>query len=366
LPAAVAAVTLIWAVSANAAPQVDIALDTSGAQAVLDAALAPPARARAAADAALANPAVQAMIAKMAKYDPKVSAAAFRAAVIEVANGGEGRPFDLARLPKDPEPTRRMLARLNGEWPALSARLVGRLSDFAPDDLKMKGRLEVVAGSNQNGWAPDPRQPVFYIDLGFHGEEVDSLINTAAHELFHTVQGMSRSDWDSAFADRPDLPATQRELHRAHAVVYNLVLEGMATYVGDPTRLPSSGPNLKRDQHEIRRNLDRAPEIFALFETVLFRARHDPDARLDPLLDIGFGGSWEQTGYYVGYRMAQIIDRYQGRDRLRAMVEQDPEAFLAAYAEAAAAHPDDPDVVPLSRSTLQTLADLRAAEGHMP
>ena len=164
--------------------------------------------------------------------------------------------------------------------------------------------------------------------------------------------------------DQPGLPVDARELHRAHAVVLNLVIEGMATYVGDPTTYVATGPRLTHDQDQLKKELARASDIFALFDTILFRARHDPDAPLDPLLRIGFGGSWDETGYYVGYRMAKTIDRYAGRDRLRALVTLPPEAFVGEYIAIAQAHPGDPEITPLAPATIATVKELQTSNAR--
>lgn len=339
--------------------RVTVAIDTSGASVVLAAALADPAHAPQAADAALANRAVQAMIAKMAIYDHKVTPAAFKAAVVSLANGGSGDPFDLDRLRKDPEPTRRMLNRLATEHDAISRRLADRLQSFTPDGLNVHATLFVLVGAaHQNGWVPDQNRPDFYVDLGFHGEEMESLVNVSAHELFHVIQGMVQPNVDSAFVDQPDLPVEARELHRAHAVLLNLLIEGTADYVGDASLYVATGPHLQRDQRELQRELARANEIFGLFDTILFRARHDPDAPIATLLRIGFGGSWDETGYYVGYRMAKTIDRYSGRDRLRTLVSLPPEQFVADYIALAKTHPDDPEITPLAPPSVVTVQDL--------
>ena len=349
-----------------ATPKFDVRVDTSGADVVLAAALSDPVHAAAAADAALENPAVLALIAKMGKYDKAVTADAFKAAVVEVARGGSGAPFDLARLRKDPDPTRRMLARLKSDGETIAARIAERLSAFTPAGLDLQTRLFVLVGSNQNGWVPVQTVPDFYVDLGFHGEEVESVMAVASHELFHVVQGKLRPDWTAEFKDRPDLPPDGRGLHRAHAVLENLFLEGMATYVGDATAFTATGPHIARDQRELKRNLARADEIFALFDTVLYRARHDPDAPLDTLLNIGFGGAWDQTGYYVGYRMAQVIDRYLGRERLRTLVTLPPEAFISDYIALSQAHRDDPQITHLSSATVATVADLKQLGDRRP
>jgi Putative zinc dependent peptidase (DUF5700) len=345
---------------ALAPARVTVSIDTSGANAVLTAALADPAHAAQTADAALANSAVRAMIAKMAIYDHTVTPQAFKAAVIALANGGSGDPFDLARLRTDPSPTRRMLARLANESDIISRRVADRLQSFTPDGLDIHARLFVLVGAaHQNGWAPDETQPDFYIDLGFHGEEVESVINICTHELFHVIQYRVQPDIDATMTDHPELPVETRERHRADAVLMNLLLEGTATYVGDASLYQATGPHLTHDQRELQRELARATEIFGLFDTVLYRASHDPGAPLATLLRIGFGGSWDQTGYYVGYRMAKTIDRYSGRDRLRTLVTLPPAQFVADYIALARAHPDDPDITPLAPASVATIEELQ-------
>lgn len=345
----------------NSAAQFAIQIDTSGAEAILAAATADPVNAAASADTALRNSPVREMIAKMAKYDPKVTAEAFKAAVISNANGGSDAPFALAGLRKDPTPARRMLQRLAADRDSLEQRLSSRLAAFSPNGIKVRGRMLVVDGTpNQNGWVPDSGVADFYINQGFHRDDIDSLITTAEHEMFHVVQGIAVPGLDSKFDDQPKLEPDARGVHRARVVLLNLVIEGMATYVGDPTLVQNPGARLAWQKKELVSNLARSEQIFALFDTLLYRARRDPDTPLDPLLSIGFSGGWNQTGYYVGYRMAKAIDRYLGRDRLRALVAAPAEDFAADYIELMRAHPQDAELTPLSPSSIAIMTELKA------
>lgn len=365
LAIAASAATLFTPPPAGVPPapaKVTVDINTSGASAVLTAALADPAHAADAANAALQNDAVRAMIAKMAQYDTTVTAASFKAAIVSLASGGSEGPFDLARLRSDPEPTRRMLTRLTAEHDAIAQRMAERLQSFTPNDLTVHATMFVLVGAkHQNGWVPDNSQN-FYVDLGFHGEELESMTNSATHELFHVIQLTAQPIGDAELADQPGLAVDARELHRAHAIVLNLVIEGMATYVGDPTTMSGTGPRLRHDQEKLKKEMARTSEIFALFDTILFRASHDPDAPLGALLRIGFGGSWDETGYYVGYRMAKTIDRYSGRDRLRALVTLPPESFVAEYIAVAQAHPTDKEITPLAPASIAAIQQLEASQ----
>jgi hypothetical protein len=73
--------------------------------------------------------------------------------------------------------------------------------------------------------------PTFCLDLGFHGEEVESMTNSASHELCHVGQQLAQRDLGAQLTDRPDLGVEARERYRARAILLNLVIEGMAGYV---------------------------------------------------------------------------------------------------------------------------------------
>ena len=68
----------------------------------------------------------------------------------------------------------------------------------------------LVGAKHQNGWVPD-NTPNFYVDLGFHGEEMESMINSAAREFFHVVQVTVQPIGASDLTDQPNLPADARD-----------------------------------------------------------------------------------------------------------------------------------------------------------
>ena len=337
-------------------PMVTVQLDLSAAEAILDAVTSDSAHAAGAAAAALQLAPVSAMIAKEHKYNVNASAETFQADVIAAAAGLPTRVFPFKALRDDPKPAQDMLTSLRAKRAAIAKRLSNGLQSFAPNGAAISATLIVLLGSNQNGWVPDQKSTVFYADAGRHLGDVDGLVALAAHELFHVVQGLSQPDWSAVFAELPKTcPADARIRHRLHAALTNLVIEGMATYVGDPDAWGATHEGFDHDKREYARELARSSETFALFDTIIYRLARDSDAPQDLLLSIGFGGSWDQTGYYVGYQMAKAIDRFLGRDRLRALVALTPEEFVRDYIVVAKAHPHDPGVKPLGNTTIATV-----------
>lgn len=346
---------------ATSSPTVLVRIDLTAAEAILNAATSDPAHAAESADAALKLAPVIAMIAKEHKYNSNATAATFRADVIAAASGLPTRVFPFKGLKDDPKPARDMLASLQSNDADLTKRLSEGLQSFAPNGTVISATLVALLGSNQYGWVPDQKSTAFYADIGRHLGDVDGLMALAAHELFHVVQGVSQPEWGPLFVELPKTaPQAVRIRHHLRAAVTNLVIEGMATYVGDPTAWGAIHKGFDHDKREYERELARSTETFALFDSIVFRLARDADAPEDLLLSIGFGGSWDQTGYYVGYQMAKVIDRYRGRDRLRALVARRPEEFVDDYIAVSKAHPDDPALVPLAQPTIATVQYLMA------
>ena len=318
---------------ACAQPQsgLSVTIDTSAADAVLKAVTGEASDAQSQARAALLLPGVQAMIAKEHRYVPAASAESFLSAVAEAAEGRGDDVFPLREIRDNPAQIRGLLTSLASRKAELAERLTDRLRMFAPPGLTLHTTLAVVLGSHQNGWVPDQRTPVFYIDAGFQSGDADALIAVAAHELFHVVQGAVQPDWSAALEPSGSGSPDIREMHNVHAALLNLAIEGVADYVGDPRAFPGIGPGIVRARSEYARNLTRSRESFALFDTMIYRLYSDPDAPLESLLNIGFGGSWGQSGYYVGFAMASAIDRYAGREKLRQLVASPPEDFVLEY-----------------------------------
>ncbi len=332
-----------------------ITIDASAAEAVLAAVTSDPSRVERLADDVIKLPAIQAMIAKDHKYFPDASEQSFRTALVTVARGGHSDQFPLEAIRANPQVVRALLDSLKAQRVELTSLLQNRLAAFTPNGLTIDTKLVVVLGSHQNGWVPDQSTPIFYVDAGFQAGDLGNLIASGAHELFHVVQSAVQPDVNPAFTELPPSPAIDHEMHNVHAALLNLLFEGLADYVGDPVLFPGSGPIIDRARKDYARNWSRSGENFELFNTIIYRFARDSTAQLGPLLNVGFGGSWGQSGYYVGYRMAKAIDRYAGRDRLKALAALPPEEFLKDYIAICKAHPTDPEVTALPQSTIDAV-----------
>ncbi len=129
--------------------------------------------------------------------------------------------------------------------------------------------------------------------------------------------------------------------------------EGVASWIGDPTRVAAKGPYVEWFAQKYKRNLDRLDQNATLFDTLLFRAWNDAGADPDKLYLLGFSGQWDSPLYFVGYAMARYLAEREGPAAVPSAVRAGAEAFFTRYRAAAKKYGDAP--VRFAKSTEEIL-----------
>ena len=295
----------------------------------------------------------RAMIAKAGSFDPAATEAAFVASL--------GRAIAGERLAEDPfrfnlvrerlELTRALVRRIDADPRGLERAVVERLGRYAPPGLRVDVKVSFVLGGTSDGFAPT--DDTFYIALHYFEDDVEGLKLLMAHELYHTVQSAARR---ASGLERAEPSAAN--VARAVRLMGAVMNEGTASVVGDPLGVAGGKGYVDRFRAKFERNLARIDSNVALFETLLFRAVHDPTADDGPMYALGFSGAWDSPLYFVGYRMARVIERHRGPGALAAAVGRDPREFFALYLDVARAH-DDPEEVRFGATFDRIFAELR-------
>ncbi len=301
----------------------------------------------------VARPEVRDLIAQTARFDPGATAAAFssslqRAVQMPARTDGPD-PFAFNRVRGHTADIQRLYDLLSSHAASLQRDVAERLQPDLPAGLDLNVRAVFVLGGTSDGWA-QPGQ-VLYLALQSFDGDYDGLVTLMAHELYHVVQYSVMPMTGSAAAD-----ARQRN---AENLMLATLMEGTASFVGDPTRADGGGSYLEWYRGRYRRNLERIQEDFALFDSLMFRAAHDGEADYKDLYSLGFSGTWGSPLYFVGYRMSQVIARYEGRTKLSSYLAQPPGSFFADYMAACDAHPEDAQCVKFDAPTTRTLLQVR-------
>ncbi|HEU4522590.1 MAG TPA: DUF5700 domain-containing putative Zn-dependent protease, partial [Thermoanaerobaculia bacterium] len=231
--------------------------------------------------------------------------------------------------------------------------VIARMRPYAPDG-DFKSSLTLVAAGSSDGFSPGRGQ--LYVAVDYFRDDWDGLIVLAAHELYHAVQ--------SAVLDASGVQVRINGLEGGTREATRLLLttlkEGTGSVVGDPLTVSNPGNYNAWFAQKYRRNLDRIHQNFALFETMLFRLAKD-DVTFEKLYSLGFSGGWDSPLYFVGYRIARVLEKYDGRDAIRKMWSRSPVEPFLRYAALARRNPGDRDIVPLSESTVEILNDAARA-----
>lgn len=301
-------------------------------------------------------PATQAMIQQAARFDPSATEGNFKLSLRRVIETGssEQDPFRFAIVKARLESVRSLLKQIEDSPQTFIDGVTGRMREYAPDNVALKSRVHFIVGGTSDGFAPSG--DVFYIALHYYGDDYEGLKMLAAHELFHNVQAVLRR---AQGRDKQTL-AAPANVSNSFAILRNTVNEGTASMVGDALLLPSGKQYSDFLKAKYKKNLERIRSNFALFEALLYRAYNDPRADYNQLYNLGFSGTWDSPLYFVGYRMGKVIEKYKGKEAIKALVGVEPLQFFNQYVEIYKKE-NDPEIVRFSKSCEEILQKLRQA-----
>ena len=248
-----------------------------------------------------------------------------------------------------------MTARIEREKPALLADLSRLIADYTPPDLKANVKARLLVGGWSLGFLVD-NDPTLNVALDKVGNDFEGLKYLLAHELYHSIEAVGDEERKRKLAKNLNEPPVN--IINSYIVAFNIYNEGAATFVGDFTKIENPLEFSKTQQAEYEKNANRTRQNFALFEALIYRAYHDPTVDGDQLYNIAFTTSFEESGYYVGYRMAQIIEKYEGKSRIAAFVNKNPLAFFKKYIEIYRTH-DEPRAIKFSPAVEKILLDMQ-------
>lgn len=321
-------------------------VDISAAQAVLDLFDSEQA-AKEDVVALLDHPAIRATITQTSRFDSMATDQVYVDSLWQVLNGEtpEADPFNFSTVRERLPDTRKLLSEMSERRSELEARIRDRLWQYTPSQTRIETTMFAVIGGTSDGWAPGDGG--FYIAVHYFRDDVPGLTAMVTHETYHIVQKAFFHDQSNEQSQSIDL------------LLASLIGEGTATLVGDPSRFEGDGRYLRFLKSKHSRNLARINENVALFEALYLRVVNDPAVEFGPIYNIGFSGSWSSPLYFVGFRIAEGLEKHLGRDALiELLAEQSPAQILATYVQVYT-ESDDPELIRFSPATESIIAKQR-------
>jgi hypothetical protein len=351
--ASVAAVLVLIACSsacrAQQSSSIRMTLDASGVRDVLTA-IERGDTSTAALQALVQRPMVQAVIRKMANFDKRSTdenyITGMRALITGAPLGDD--PFQFGRLKTRLPLVREMLARIEKDPDAFARDVKAMMAPFAPAGMDFDAKVALVVAGTSDGWVPGGN--TFFESADMVQGDYSGAVLLAAHELYHIAQSQF-------MAPRQHANGPQN-LSNAEMILVNTVKEGSASFMANPLNVQNGGGYITWFQGKFNTNIRYIEPNFALFEALLFRAFNDPAADASKLYLIGFSGIYGSPLYFVGMRMAKMIDKYDGRAALIATYQKPVPQFFTRYMQLYRQHPEDAEFVKFSAEVERILKEL--------
>lgn len=301
-------------------------------------------------------PGTQAMIRQAARFDPTAKESAFVSSLRSTIESGKAEhdPFRFVLVKSRLELVRSLLKQISKDPNNFIESVASRIVEYAPNDVTLKSKVYLTVGGTSDGFAPT--EDAFYLALHYFGDDYEGLKMMAAHELFHNVQAKLRR----ARGQR-EQSAQSQHIVSSLALLGNTMNEGTASMVGDGLLLPGGKSYSDFLKGKFKRNLERIKSNFALFELLLYRAYNDPSVEYSQLYSIGFSGTWDSPLYFVGYHMGKVIEKYKGKNAVKALIGAPPSQFFNEYVEIYNRQ-NGPEILRFSKSTEGILQNLNRVE----
>ena len=212
-------------------------------------------------------------------------------------------------------PLARMARSIAGGGEAFLARAVPHLCSYLPDEANLDIEVHFTAYVPPRAFVSS--EVVINVSSAYWQGDVDNILNTLVHEIFHV--GYSKS--------RPHRTEPRLADEQLYGMVENLQNEGLATYVGYRAQeiFPAPGERdypMLDDPAQVRR---LRTLINGLFAQVGVASREN-------LERWAWSRGVTMRGYYVvGAHMGRTIESELGREALIDTIRRGPVSFVETY-----------------------------------
>lgn len=296
-------------------------------------------------------PGNQGLIKQSSRFDKQATEENFKTSLKQIVETGtvETDTFSFPRVKERLAATQVLLDQIEKNNQTLANEIIDRIRQYTPPGTPIDVKIYFIAGGTSDGFAPDRK--TFYVALHYFEDDYEGLKLLMAHELYHNAQS-------SAISGRKFLKdGAAVNITNSFSLLQSTLQEGTASVVGDPLEITNGKKYISWFQGKFKNNLRRIDTNFALFDTLLYRLYNDAEADTGKLYNIGFSGTFDSALYFVGYRMARVIEKHKGKQAIASAISENPLQFFNQYIELYKKQGDS-EAIPFSKSTEEILQKL--------
>lgn len=170
---------------------------------------------------------------------------------------------------------------------------------------------------------------IFYIGLHRYKFDLQGIISTCKHELFHNIQSL----YYDAQKTTQKLKKSGTGYANVQSLLNYLFKEGTANYIEDYNALKDKNtPFLKEIRNHFAVNDKRIAGLNLLVNSILLNAFEKPSSTdFDAAYELLFDWQWNNPAYYVGEKMTEALTEAKGKAILLSYLKKDAVYFFSDY-----------------------------------
>jgi hypothetical protein len=169
----------------------------------------------------------------------------------------------------------------------------------------------------------------FYMGLHFYKNDMQCIVLTCKHELFHNIQSL----YYDAYKTTKKLGKIGAGYAVVHSLLNNLFKEGTASYIEEyPLLKNKKTPKVKELREHNNVNNYRIGGLNLLINRQLIDVFNHPNAEnYDVLYELLFDWNWNNPAYFAGENMMQALADAKGKAELFDYLKKDAVYFVLDY-----------------------------------
>ena len=265
------------------------------------------------------------LIKQISRFDKKANNETY---INELKSSIEGTPlagqnsFQFSQIIKNLDKFQITYNYLINQETNLNNYLNQELSKYLLPEEVLELNVYIILGGTSDGFSDGT---TFCIDIGYFKDDIEGMKLLILHEMLHIVQKKIGFDF-SYFKEN----ASKFEID-VFDLLSTVLSEGSASFIANPLLIEAPKGYTTWFQRKYNRNLKKTVDSFQLFQSILYRLQNDKNIRFRDLYNIGFSGAWDSPFYFVGFRMFELIRKYEGEGFLSKHLRLSPTKFFLTY-----------------------------------
>jgi hypothetical protein len=238
------------------------------------------------------------------------------------------RSFQYERVKKNHKEMKAFVELIMAKQDSIKQILNTTFAPFLEKDKTYTFNVYFLMGTYSMGFTFG-ESDAFYLGLHHYKYDLQSVIQTCKHELFHNIQ----NTYYNSEKTNTQLMKENKGAAYVHELLNYMFKEGSANYVEEYHLLKDKNtPHIKELKEHILVNENRISSLnYLVNRMVLDIYAHPNTINMDEAYTVLFDWSWNNVAYYMGEQMCLALSDAKGKAAMQAYLKKDAIYFVEDY-----------------------------------